>query len=232
MANSKPVSEIRIGSVKAAIWPNDAEGRTPKTVTCSRLYKDGEQWKTTQTFGRNDLLVLAKVADQTHSRIFEIQQGGGAPCSRSPPISGGAKPGRLHNRSPGRRSDPRRVARRRRQPQNGTPRIARFPIGTRSHSALTLRIATRATPASQANPQSVKNQFTSAVPRHCQGTGYASPPARKAGNPGIGKSLGEVSETVCGRSFFRRVRTVPGLPASTGSHRDPAAGPPSFQGRN
>ncbi len=78
MGNSKPVSEIRIGSIKATVWPNDTEGRTRYTVTFSRLYNDGDQWKTTQTFGRNDLLVLAKVADETHSRIFEIQQGGDA----------------------------------------------------------------------------------------------------------------------------------------------------------
>ena len=42
--------------------------------TFSRLYKDGGQWKTTQSFGSNDLLVLAKVADRAHSRIFELQQ--------------------------------------------------------------------------------------------------------------------------------------------------------------
>ena len=78
MANSKPVSEIRIGSVKAAIWPNDTEGHIRHTVTFSRLYKDGEQWKTTQTFGSNDLLVLAKVADQAQARIFELQHGGAA----------------------------------------------------------------------------------------------------------------------------------------------------------
>ena len=47
MANSKSVSEIRIASIKAAIWPNDTEGRTRYTVTFSRLYKDAEQWKTT-----------------------------------------------------------------------------------------------------------------------------------------------------------------------------------------
>ena len=33
MANSKSVSEIRIASIKAAIWPNDTEGRTRYTVT-------------------------------------------------------------------------------------------------------------------------------------------------------------------------------------------------------
>ena len=65
MANQKPVDEIRIGRVKATIWHN---------VTFSRLYKDGDQWKSTQSFGRNDLLVLAKVADQAHTRIFELPQ--------------------------------------------------------------------------------------------------------------------------------------------------------------
>ena len=62
-ANHKPVAEVRIGRVKAAIWRNGTEGRTRHNVTFSRLYKDGEQWKTTQSFGSNDLLVLAKVAD-------------------------------------------------------------------------------------------------------------------------------------------------------------------------
>ena len=74
MANPKPIAEVRIGRVKAAIWPNKTEGRTRHNVTFSRLYRDGEKWKRTQNFGRNDLLVLAKVADQAHSRIFELQQ--------------------------------------------------------------------------------------------------------------------------------------------------------------
>ena len=74
MANSKPVSEVRIGRVKAAIWPNGTDGRTRHNVTFSRLYKDGDEWKSTQSFSRNDLLLLAKVADQAHSRIFELQQ--------------------------------------------------------------------------------------------------------------------------------------------------------------
>ncbi len=74
MTNPQPVAEVRIGRVRAAIWQNETEGRTRHNVTFSRLYKDGEQWKTTQSFGNNDLLVLAKVADQAHSRIFELQQ--------------------------------------------------------------------------------------------------------------------------------------------------------------
>ena len=31
-----------------------------------------DEWKSTQSFGRNDLLVLAKVADLVHTRIFQL----------------------------------------------------------------------------------------------------------------------------------------------------------------
>ena len=92
MANSKSVPKIRIGSLKAAILPNDTEGRIRYTITFSHLYKDGEQWKTTQTFDRNDLLILAKVPDQAHTRIFKLQQGSGAHEEEHAPESGG--PGR------------------------------------------------------------------------------------------------------------------------------------------
>ena len=75
MANPKPISEVRIGRVKATVWPNETkQGRTRHNVTFSRLYRDGGEWKQTQSFGRNDLLVLAKVVDQAHTRIFELQQ--------------------------------------------------------------------------------------------------------------------------------------------------------------
>ena len=74
MANQKPVDEIRIGRVKATIWRNGTDERPRHNVTFGRLYKEADQWKTTQSFGRNDLLVLAKVADQAHSHIFELPQ--------------------------------------------------------------------------------------------------------------------------------------------------------------
>ncbi|MCY3758740.1 MAG: hypothetical protein OXG96_13545 [Acidobacteria bacterium] len=76
MANQRPTATVRIGAVKAAIWGNKAGERTRYNVTFSKRYRDAEgQWKTTQSFGSNDLLVLAKVADQAHSRIVELEQG-------------------------------------------------------------------------------------------------------------------------------------------------------------
>ena len=74
MANQQLVDEIRIGRVKATIWRNGTDEQPRHNVTFGRLYKEADQWKTTQSFGRNDLLVLAKVADQAHSRIFALPQ--------------------------------------------------------------------------------------------------------------------------------------------------------------
>jgi hypothetical protein len=36
-----------------------------------RIYKDGNDWKTTDSFGRDDLPLVAKVADLAHTWIFQ-----------------------------------------------------------------------------------------------------------------------------------------------------------------
>ncbi len=73
MAN-KPTHEIRIGAIKAVIWANATSSGTRHNVTFARLYKDGDEWKETTSFGRDDLLLLAKVADKSHSWIHEQGQ--------------------------------------------------------------------------------------------------------------------------------------------------------------
>lgn len=65
----KPIHEVRLGAIKAAVWRNETENGVRFNATLTRLYKDGEQWKSTDSFGRDDLLLLAKVADETHSWI-------------------------------------------------------------------------------------------------------------------------------------------------------------------
>lgn len=72
----KPTHEVRLGHVKAAVWKNEVENGVRYNVTFSRIYKDGDNgWKSTDSFGRDDLLQLGKVADQAHSWIFEQSQG-------------------------------------------------------------------------------------------------------------------------------------------------------------
>jgi len=70
----RPVHEIRMGRVRAAIWENDTQNGTRHNVTFSRLYRDGDQWKDSSSFGRDDLPLLAKVADQVHSWIYQQSQ--------------------------------------------------------------------------------------------------------------------------------------------------------------
>ena len=76
----RPVHEIRLGRVKAAIWANETEHGIRHSVTLCRVYKDqGDKWKTTDSFGRDDLLVLAKVSDLAHTWICENGKGQEAP---------------------------------------------------------------------------------------------------------------------------------------------------------
>ena len=67
----QPVHEIRLGAVKAATWENETSVGVRHNVTVSRLYKEGEEWRNTDSFGRDDLPLVAKVVDQAHSWIFE-----------------------------------------------------------------------------------------------------------------------------------------------------------------
>ena len=72
----RPIHEVRVGAIKAAIWKNDTAGGVRYNVTFTRIYKDkGEdQWKSTDSFGRDDLLVLGKVADLAHTWVFQQGQ--------------------------------------------------------------------------------------------------------------------------------------------------------------
>jgi hypothetical protein len=72
----RPVREIVLWPVKAAVWPQQGERGTFYTVTFSRIYRDRDgQWQRSESFGRDELLVLAKVADLAHSWIFQRTAG-------------------------------------------------------------------------------------------------------------------------------------------------------------
>ena len=74
MANQKPVDEIRIGRVKATIWRTEPMN-SPGTTSPSRVFtKTAISGRVRRASGGNDLLVLAKVADLAHSRIFSLPQ--------------------------------------------------------------------------------------------------------------------------------------------------------------
>jgi hypothetical protein len=61
-----------MGRIKAAVWENETQTGTRHNVTLQRIYKDeGNNWQTSDSFGRDDLPLVAKVVDQAHSWIYQ-----------------------------------------------------------------------------------------------------------------------------------------------------------------
>lgn len=71
MSNDRPIHEIRLGKCKVAVWANPTEQGTRYNVTFSRIYKQDDRWESTGSFGRDDLPLVAKLADQAHTWIYE-----------------------------------------------------------------------------------------------------------------------------------------------------------------
>ena len=71
-ATPAPIKTLRLGRLKAAVWENGADQRAFFNVTFARTYMDEEKkFHDTDSFGRDDLLLLAKIADQAHTFICE-----------------------------------------------------------------------------------------------------------------------------------------------------------------
>jgi hypothetical protein len=73
----KPVKTIRLRGVSASIFANKAmvEGReiTFHKVSVQRSYKDGDDWKHTSSFGRDDLPVVNTVLQRAWDFILDTE---------------------------------------------------------------------------------------------------------------------------------------------------------------
>jgi hypothetical protein len=66
------VKTFRLGRIKAAVWENESEQQKFYSVTFARTYVgDDNKYHDTDSFGRDDLPLVAKLADQAHTFIFE-----------------------------------------------------------------------------------------------------------------------------------------------------------------
>ncbi len=61
-SNQKPIKKLRIGAVQADIWAQAAESGEFLTVSFSRSYKKGEEWKTGHSYQAHELEALVDVA--------------------------------------------------------------------------------------------------------------------------------------------------------------------------
>jgi hypothetical protein len=63
----RPAHEIRLSGIRASLWANQTSAGTVYNVTLSRLYKDADgNWRSSDSFGRDDLPVLARVVTLAH----------------------------------------------------------------------------------------------------------------------------------------------------------------------
>ncbi|WP_417850300.1 hypothetical protein [Thalassoglobus sp.] len=73
--SNQPIHRIRIGTSSVAIFENKTDdNKTFYNTQFDRSYRTGDEWKHTRSFGKDDLLVVAKLADQAHSWITEKLQ--------------------------------------------------------------------------------------------------------------------------------------------------------------
>jgi hypothetical protein len=71
---AKPAHKIRYRALSVAIWKNDSDKGSFYTVTPCRSYKQGDQWRESDSFSEEDLLPLAKLIDRAHSWIVDAEQ--------------------------------------------------------------------------------------------------------------------------------------------------------------
>lgn len=77
--NQKPVQTFRLRGISASVFENHATSgdRDVKfhKVSLQRTYKDGDEFKTTTSFGRDDLPIAMHVLHQAWQFILETESG-------------------------------------------------------------------------------------------------------------------------------------------------------------
>ena len=75
--SNKPVKVFRSRGISASIFANNAksEGRdiTFHKISVQRNYKDGDEWKTTTSFGRDDLPVAQLLMQRAWEFILDTE---------------------------------------------------------------------------------------------------------------------------------------------------------------
>ena len=62
---SKPVKKFRVGNVTVAVWKNEDF----HSVTLQKSYKDGEEWKNTDSLSGGDILNAMKALERAETFI-------------------------------------------------------------------------------------------------------------------------------------------------------------------
>ena len=73
-SGNRPVHEIKLGRIRASIWINESDRQDVWfNVSISRVFRDGQDWKTATSFGRDDLPLVAKAAEMAYAWIWNMK---------------------------------------------------------------------------------------------------------------------------------------------------------------
>jgi hypothetical protein len=67
----KPIHEFRRGLIKARIWRKRTPSGPNHAVTVVRLFRNGDVWKESTRFGRDDLPLVRYVLDLAYDWIVQ-----------------------------------------------------------------------------------------------------------------------------------------------------------------
>jgi hypothetical protein len=73
--NNKPIQTFRLRGVKVSVFANKTDQGVFHKVALQRVYREGEEWKTTQSLGRDDLPVAILLLQQAWEFILETESG-------------------------------------------------------------------------------------------------------------------------------------------------------------
>lgn len=68
---SAPVFELRRGLIKVRVWRKQTKLTLRHTVTVTRLFRNGDVWKESSRFGRDDIPLLRLLLDEAHTWIYQ-----------------------------------------------------------------------------------------------------------------------------------------------------------------
>ena len=70
----QPVHEVRRGLIKVRIWRRRTRSGLRHTVAVSRLFRNGDVWKESARFGRDDIPLLRLVLHKAYTWIYRQSQ--------------------------------------------------------------------------------------------------------------------------------------------------------------
>ena len=68
---AKPVFQLRIGLIKVTVRRSRTRSGLRHTVSVVRLYRNGDVWKQSTRYGRDDIPAVRLALDKAHTWIYQ-----------------------------------------------------------------------------------------------------------------------------------------------------------------